>query len=380
MPMDKMGMKSRKTSLSVALFIAMVLTGLWVAMAGSFSIEYGDFPAFYTGAELAKEGKFASLHDDAQQAKLQAQQLSVRRSPVYFVRPHVYAALLSPLARLPLRQAFFAWAAVQGVILVLIAAWARGRFGNDALVLLALFPPAILAIGFGQDAVLYLGLAVLFAAGVALGCGMLKPHLMLLFPVVMLIQKRWRLLSGFAFGGALMAGLSLALGGLEGARVYLAFLQKQEGHLTPNPEHMINVHGLMVGLGLGNPVIRWILVAAVVGGVVAIARRDEWWQGLVAAQVGSALVAPHVFMYDSTIVALPALLVFFQEAGVRESGRVTRMAATLFFTPIPYLIQMAGIPWTIAPSLVLSGLLAALLLDVPLLAKDRPVLTAAPAR
>jgi hypothetical protein len=379
-----MDMKPRKTTLLVALLTAAVMTFLWVALATNFVIENGDFPAFYTGAELARQGRFASLHDDAQQVKLQAEQLTVQRVPVYFVRPHVYAAALAPLAWLPLRQAFFAWSAFQAGILVVIAMWARNRFGNDALVLLALFPPAILAIGFGQDPLVFLGLAVLsyalyerelpFWAGFALGCGMLKPHLMLLFPVVMLVQQRWRMLFGFALAGLLEAGASLTLGGLEGAKTYVAFLQKQEGHLTPNPEHMINVHGLMVGLGLDSAVIRWVLVVAVVGAVLGIARRQEWWQGLVAAQVGSALVAPHVFMYDSTIVVLPALLMFFLE------GRLTRAAAAVFFTPIPYLIQMVGIPWTIAPSLVLGGLLTSLLVDAPGLAKERAVLTAMPAR
>jgi hypothetical protein len=379
-----MDMKTRKTTLLVALLTAAVMTFLWVALATNFVIEKGDFPAFYTGAELAKRGEFSTLHDHARQAALQEEQLSVRRPPVYFVRPHVYAAALAPLAWLSVRQAFFAWAAFQAGILVAIAVWARGKFGNDALILLALFPPAILAIGFGQDPLIFLGLAVLsyalherglpMWAGFALGCGLLKPHLLLLIPVVMLVQQRWRMLAGFALAGALEAGASLALGGLEGAKTYMAFLREQEGHLTPNPEHMINVHGLMVGLGVDNAVLRWVLVGLVAAAVLGIARRREWWQGLVAAQVGSALVAPHVFMYDSTIVVLPALLMFFQE------GKLTRAAAAVFFTPIPYLIQMVGIPWTIAPSLVLSGLLASLFVDVPGLAKDRQVLTAMPAR
>jgi hypothetical protein len=236
------------------------------------------------------------------------------------------------------------------------------------MVLLSLFPPAILAIGFGQDAVVFLGLAVasfilyergyLLAAGFALGCGMIKPHLLLLFPVALILQKRWRMLAGFALGGALEGGISLALGGIEGAKVYLAFLQKQEGHLTPNPERMINIHGMMVNLGLDSSALRVALVVAVVACVILVSLRGEWWRGLAAAQLGSILVAPHVFMYDSTILILPALLMFF-----RESALPGRIAATLFFIPLPYLIQLADKPWTIAPFLAVFALFASLTLE-----------------
>ena len=344
----------------------------WIGLTSIFSIEYGDFPAVYTGAMLAQQGQFRSLHDVELQTKIQAAHTAGRPDTVYFVRPHVYAAVLAPLARLSLRQAFFASAAVQGVILVFIGIWVCRRFGNDGLVLLALFPPAILAIGFGQDPMLYLGLSVLsyilyergqlLGAGFALGCVLLKPHLMLLVPLVLILQKRWRMLGGFALAGATEAGLSLALGGIEGAKVYIAFLKKQEGYLTPNPEHMLNVHGMMVNLGLESPLIRVALMVAVIAAVVVVSIGSEWWRGLAAAQAGTMLIAPHVFMYDSTLLLLPALLIYFY-----ASTPQARIAATLFFVPIPYLVQMADKPWPIAPSLVVSGLLGTLVFEVPML-------------
>jgi hypothetical protein len=47
-----------------------------------------------------------------------------------------------------------------------------------------------------------------------------------------------------------------------------------------------------------------------------------------------------------------------------DFSRPARIAATFFFIPIPYLIQLADKPWTIAPFLVLSGILGSLLWDV----------------
>jgi glycosyl transferase family 87 len=369
---DGIEVKARKSSIWITICTAALPTFVWIAMASMFTLSRGDFPAFYTGAMLAKTGRFSSLHDDALQTEVGTPYMGGRPDSVYFVRPHVYAAVLAPLALLPMRQAFVVWAGIQGLTLLAIAVWACKRFGNDALILLALFPPAILAIGFGQDAVIFLGLAVasyalyergqFLAAGFVLGCGFIKPHLLLIFPVVMLLQKRWRLLAGFALGGAVEAAISLALGGWEGAKLYVAFLRKQEGHLTPTPERMLNVHGMMVNLGLESPIIRVALVLTVIACVAAIAARSSWWKGLAAAQAGTMLLAPHVFMYDSTLLILPALLMFFG-----ESGLTSRIAATIFFVPIPYLAQLADKPWTIAPSMVVLGLLVSLLLEAPLL-------------
>ena len=176
------------------------------------------------------------------------------------------------------------------------------------------------------------------------------------------------MLAGLALGGAVEAGISLALAGIGGAKVYLAFLRNQEGHLTPNPERMLNVHGMMVNLGLESPVIRFALVAAVVVCAIVIARRGEWWEALVAAQIGTILIAPHVFMYDSCLVVLPALLVYFKQSGI-----AARAAATVFFVPFPYLLQLADKPWTIAPSLAILSLLLALLLEASPSRRTQPV-------
>jgi hypothetical protein len=371
-------MKAPKTSLGVAIAAAVIPSLLWLGMTTTFSLENGDFAAFYTGAVMAKQGQFGVLHDESEQVKVQARFQAGRPDHVFFVRPHIYAAVLSPLALLPMRPAFYVWSCIQGAILLAIAIWARRRFGNDALVLLGLFPPAILAIGFGQDAVVFLGIAVasyalyergqLLAAGFVLGCGFIKPHLLLLFPVALIVQKRWRMLAGFALGGAVEAGISLALAGIGGAKVYLAFLRNQEGHLTPNPERMLNVHGMMVNLGLESPAIRFALVAAVVVCAIVIARRSEWWEALVAAQIGTILIAPHVFMYDSCLVVLPALLVYFKQSGI-----AARVAATVFFVPFPYLLQLADKPWTIAPSLAILSLLLALLFEASPSRRTQPV-------
>src|SRR5687767_14478268 len=86
-------------SMWIAVATACLLIGVWSWAATAFSIEQGDFPAFYTGAQLARSGEFHRLHDVQLQANLQKQATGGKRpETTYFVRPHVYAAVLAPLA------------------------------------------------------------------------------------------------------------------------------------------------------------------------------------------------------------------------------------------------------------------------------------------
>jgi hypothetical protein len=83
--------------------------------------------------------------------------------------------------------------------------------------------------------------------------------------------------------------------------------------------------------------------------------QGEWWQALAAAQAGSILLAPHTFLYDSTLLVLPALLVCFFSVHMWP-----RIAAMVCLTPVIYLCQLAEKPWTAAPALAIAMLLIAL--------------------
>ena len=50
-----------------------------------------------------------------------------------------------------------------------------------------------------------------FSSGLVLGLGLMKFHLLLMFPVWMILQKRWRMLAGFAATGAVFLAAALAL-------------------------------------------------------------------------------------------------------------------------------------------------------------------------
>ncbi len=86
-----------------------------------------DFLNLYTGASLAWQGRFAELHHQDTQLRREQNLVPETKELVPFVRPAVYALLISPLAALPYSAAFWVWLGLQ----VAAAAVAASRLGSN---------------------------------------------------------------------------------------------------------------------------------------------------------------------------------------------------------------------------------------------------------
>jgi hypothetical protein len=340
----------------------------WAAIGASVIpvARQHDFLNLYTGAELAHQGRFAELHDPAVQLAVERRHVPERPQLVPFVRPAIYAAALAPLALAPFHTAFWLWIGFHTALLLACCVWAARRFGPDAFVLGLLFAPAAAGIFHGQDCIILL--ALMCAAyeahlrgkpiwtGILLGLCVIKFHLFLLVPMALLVRRAWRELAGFSAAAATLATASLALGGIEGARRYIALLTARDiERLSPTPERMVNVHSFLSNAGVESLAasVGLALVVAVAG--LLIARRAEWPAALAATLTASALMVPHVYGYDLAMLAVPLW------AAYRHSQSLAvRAAALLLFTPFPFLIALAGKPWTVAPAIAVSLFLATL--------------------
>src|SRR5580698_4413185 len=92
--------------------IAAVGAALFYAAIGANIVgnaQRHDFLNLYTGATLAHEGDFARLHDPDRQFAVERTLVPDLPALVPFVRPPIYAVLLSPLASMPLKTAFWVW-------------------------------------------------------------------------------------------------------------------------------------------------------------------------------------------------------------------------------------------------------------------------------
>ncbi len=355
----------------VVLGTVLVAVLLWVALG--FVVVPGarhhDFLNLYTGAKLAGQGDFASLHDPAAQLATERALAPRTQQLVPFVRPHFYAALLAPLAWLSFDRAFVVWVALQALLLLGSWVWLWRRFGPEALVFSALFAPAALGVQHGQDCVLFLLVVIGFyvlagrgrevAAGTVLALGLAKFHLFLLWPLALVITRRWRALGGFAAGAVVLGAVSFALGGSAGVSQYIALLRMKDlERLSPSPELMVNVYSFAANFGIQSEALSFALGSAVVLAAVAAVWRAPLWRMVAATSCGSLVAAPHVYGYDAALLLVAVSLAIFL-----SHDRWTRLAAATAAIPIPYLVSLAGAPWSAIPALTLVLFLLALAVE-----------------
>ncbi len=353
------------------LALVVVAAAMWTAL-GSLVVESArrhDFLNLYTGGKLALEGRFADMHVPEVQLEYERRLVPDVTPVVPFVRPHFYSLFLAPLALFEYRFAFWLWIGFQTLALLGCQIWGLRRFGPEGLAMAALFLPTALGIAHGQDCVLMLAVSIgayslmsagkPFAGGAVLALGFAKFHLFLLWPVALVVTRRWRMLAGLAAGAAAETAISLALGGWTGVERYVAFLRKKDlERLSPSPELMVNAQGIAANL-FGESVwaVAGLSLAALALWAWAI-RGAPPWRLWTATTLAGLLIAPHVYGYDAALVLLPIWLT------VQSGSKPARIAATLASTPIPYLMNLADSPWCALAALTLFGFSAAVALSV----------------
>jgi hypothetical protein len=309
------------------------------------------------------------MHDVDVQLQRERQFVPSTDALVPFVRPSFYALLLAPLALIPYSAAFWVWIVLQSALLLACWVWGYRRFGANALVFAAFSLPGPLGIASGQDCVILLAIFILAfeltdrgkptAGGAVLALMLIKFHLILLWPVALLLQRRWKMLAGFCAAAIAEAGLSLALGGVEGARNYVALLRnKSLDHLSPSKELMISFSGLTENLGIDSPVAIAAIILAILLIFAFAVYQAPLWKMFAVTAVASLLVAPHVYGYDATLLLLPFLLTIFHS---QLPG--AKIAATLLCTPLPFGFALAGKPYAAVSSASLVILLFLLAWD-----------------
>lgn len=354
---------------------AAVLVSFWIAF-GAFSIESArrhDFLNIYTGASLARDAKWSQLHDTGAQLAVERLYSPSDQPLVPFVRPHFYAFLLAPLALLPFGVAFWTWLALQSLLYGGFGYWAMRRFGHEGLFYWSLFLPGALGIAHGQDAAVVLAVILAgfllserdepFAAGLAWSLALMKFHLCFGLLLALAVSRRWKHLQGFIAGGATLAAFSAILAGPDGIKNYISLLTNSNlERLSPAPARMSNIQGILANLGLDSGAA-YLFTAVLLGAaalllLVRASRQGELWLVLAAGLAGGMLLAPHVYLYDTTALLLALLI------GV-QPGRPAPIRYSTFalIVPIAPLATLLGPPLTVLPALLLFAFLAALALS-----------------
>jgi len=326
--------------------VTAVFALLWLYL-GALAWPQGrahDFQYSYGAARLVLEGRTADLYGHFLTAS------PLRGLP--YDRPAAVALLYVPFAVLPPDAGFVCYTAVWVILLACCWLWGWRTFGYRALPLAAMFMPPPIGLAHGQDCVLYLALLIwsyslasrgrFFAAGCAVGLMALKFHLVLIWPVALIFERRWKMLAGFAAASFLLAGTSLAMVGVSGTRAYLGVLQKSDP-VSPSPEFGLGFPGLLANLGIHSITLQVLGAAAVVGVFVWSRRRDGVPHLYAAATAASLAMVPHVYGYDAARLLLPIWLVY-----CGSESQLGRLAAVAMATPFVYSFTLLGKPWAAA--------------------------------
>jgi hypothetical protein len=207
--------------------------------------------------------------------------------------------------------------------------------------------------------------------------GMYKPQLFILFPIVLLFQRRWRALASFTVVSTALAAVSVALVGVNGIREWLNLLSSDFYVIGIADSGGWNMQSIAPILRRVAPQSAWqiidglILLAGIV--VLAIVTRRVRAAGRPDSRIElhlygftilvTALVDPHFFIYDCSILVLPALLLISSKR-VTDGTKVAVAALfliTMFATPLhlaasrlPAFVSVVDAQWSILPMLFLA--------------------------
>jgi len=339
----------------------------WVFTASIFLGGRADFRQLYAAAFMVRAGHANQLYDYDAQKYFQDRLVSQAQVALPFVRPAYEAVVLAPLSRLPYRQAYFAFLAINlailGAIFVLLLPWMQNLLALYQWLPLALllgFLPIAAALIQGQDSIVLTALLVgafvwltnghEFAGGALVGLGLFKFQIVIPIALLFLLWRRWRFVMGFSACLALLTSGSVWIVGVEQTRQYIRSLFSMAGVIAPGShllrypvplQMMANLHGFVFGVSSGKVAPVWVQIVTVSISVAALV-----WTAFRGHRISNAahllllaipccvLVSHYAFIHDLSVLFLPTivLLNFFllYEARSGKERWISRSASLVF--------------------------------------------------
>ena len=186
------------------------------------------------------------------------------------------------------------------------------------------------------------------AAGVALALCAIKIHLIVLVPLLLIAQRRWKILKAFAWTGLILAAVSFAVAGWNWPWEFAGAALDAQVH--PRVGSMPNLRGLFDGLAGA----AWLEGMATLG-VLAAAwrglRLGDFDGGLAVTLLGGFLIGRHGYALD-TVILLPAILTIAS----RTSNVAVKGLAVFLLSPLFYLSVSLPHPFGYAGQIAMLAL------------------------
>jgi hypothetical protein len=332
-----------------------------------------DFVNVYTSGTLVLQGRLDLLYDPTAYQAFQDELFGGGLRYHLFSYPPVALLYGWLFALLPYPLALLLWVAGTGALFVLAARPYLRDAGLPAWIAIAA-PASLVNIWAGHYGfvigALWLAAWHLLArrpvaAGILVGLMVVKPHLAVLMPIVLLWRREWTAFAAAAATVLALVGLSAALFGPELWLVYVTEVAAAHAAMVDDVGtfFLLLMPTLTPALAmLGVPILAATAVQAIVGiaAIVLLLRhmpRDDRRAGLATA-TATFLVLPYGFAYDMTVAGLAGLILLRESLG-RRSPAFTLLVALTAIVPLAVMyFNRAGVPG--APLLIAFQLSALL--------------------
>ncbi len=338
----------------------------WIFFLPAAMHGRADFRQLYTAGYMIRTGHSGELYDFAAQQRFQDAVVSPQPSPLPFIRPAYQALLFYPFSFVSYKTAYFLFLALNLILLGLSFRMLRPRLMNLSavwkplpLAMFISFIPTGVALMQGQDSILLLLLfsATLlslerdaeFLAGVLTGFALFKFQIAIPVAILFLCWKRWRFFGGFCVSGGALALLSVWIMGLAQAMTHLRLILSMQTGLGSGPiqlqfpiqlKKMMNLHGLVYGIGEGHIGLRTITLLTLSVSIVFFCwvgfagfrlRRDDQFKAAIASAV---VVSYYMFVHDLVILLIPVTLILSETISFRgKRAWLAVLATCLFLAP-----------------------------------------------
>jgi hypothetical protein len=282
---------------------------------------FGDFIAFWGAGRAALDGHAAQVHDVALISEYSRTAVGGIGVVSPWNSPPTFLLIVSALATMPYPAAALVFLLVSAAVYLFAAR--KILADKRALILAATLPAAVYHLGTVQTGLLIAGVSGLalhwldrrpLAAGALVGVLAIKPHLAILWPVLLVLSGRWRAFAAACVSTGVFVGIAGAVFGFESyARFFDNLGASQElinGNRIGTPAFASLYASL---LNLGAPVV----IAAAAQALSAIAalivsalifRGGDRVLGAAALCAATLLISPYLFFYDFPLLAVGAAL------------------------------------------------------------------------
>lgn len=360
-------------TLSIMLAVLLCVQALvcWNARTRSLGGQV-DLRAYYAAGAQVRSSGAAHLYDDVAETEMQQALFHDGARTLHFLYPPVAVLPYIALSLLPYRLAFVL-AALASLGCMVASAWLLTHAhpgwglapGPLCLLCLAFFPSAIALMQGQISFVLLLAATGCYClerrgqpllAGLCLAAALVKFQVALPVALLYLLWRRFRVVAGFALGGAALLLASLFMVGTDGLRAYAhrlhslgatTLLDQHAAHLQYGMQIAAepNLHGLatlLAGNGAGSALLTLVLSVAL---LLWAARRPP---SMTIAVPAALLLSYHLQPYDLVLLLLPFALsgshwlVRHEDHGTqrkRASGWLLACGALVLTAPVaPYLM------------------------------------------